>query len=38
MTTETIHNILSTICNATVLTVPILAFIAGLIYLNRERA
>ena len=38
MTFETINTILSTICNVTVLTVPVLAFVGGLIYLNHERA
>ena len=38
MTPETINTILGTVCNATVLTVPILAFVGGLIYLNHERA
>lgn len=38
MTPETINTILSTICNATILAVPVLAFIGGLIYLNHERA
>lgn len=38
MTPETINTILGSVCDVTILTVPILTFVGGLLYLNHERA
>lgn len=38
MTPETINAILGSVCDATILAAPVLAFIGGRIYLNHERA
>lgn len=38
MTPETVNNILSSVCDAAILAVPILVFVSGLIYLYRTEA